>query len=190
MKKISVIILPLLAAALLLQTLSFAWFSHNQLNSPANITGNVHKNYFESGNGTQEAPYVIASPVQLYYFSWLQYLGYFNPDKDGNNVIDTTYYFELKNDLDMEGYKLPPIGTTDNPFLGNFNGNGKTVSNLTVKNVYGELSAPPNGTDPFGGAEIIGFFGVISITQMKSSGFILLGDISCQMLDISISSLS
>ena len=168
MKKTSVILATVLVVALLLQAVSFAWISDNGLSSLVNITGNVHKNYFAYGEGTAEKPYGIATPVQLYYFAWLQYLGFFNVDLDGVEGMDT-YYFELADDLDMTGYKLPPIGTTTKPFLGNFNGNGYTISNLTVKNDYNTLSAPPNDTENFGGAEIIGFFGVIGKLEGDTS---------------------
>ena len=58
---------------------------------------------------------------------------------------------------------LPPIGTTDNPFLGNFDGAGFTVKNAIVENFYSSLIDPPNNTteENFGGVEIIGFFGVV-----------------------------
>ena len=168
MKKTSVILATVLVVALLLQAVSFAWISDNGLSSLVNITGNVHKNYFAYGEGSEDAPYGIATPVQLYYFAWLQYLGFFNVDLDGVEGMDT-YYFELADDLDMTGYKLPPIGTTTKPFLGTFNGKGHTISNLTVKNDYGTLSAPPNGTENFGGAEIIGFFGVIGKLEGDTS---------------------
>ena len=165
MKKTSVILAAVITVCLLLQTFSLAWISDNGLSSLVNITGNVHKNYFEGGDGSAEDPYIIARPVQLYYFAWLQYLGFFNPDENGDKKIDTTYYFKLSENLDMKEngvqYVLPPIGTTDNPFVGNFDGDGYTISNLVVRNNYNSLSAPPNNTDNFGGAEIIGFFGVI-----------------------------
>ena len=165
MKKTSVILAAVITVCLLLQTFSLAWISDNGLSSLVNITGNVHKNYFEGGDGSAEDPYIIARPVQLYYFAWLQYLGFFNPDENGDKKIDTTYYFKLSENLDMKEngvqYVLPPIGTTDNPFVGNFDGDGYTISNLVVRNNYNSLSAPPNNTENFGGAEIIGFFGVI-----------------------------
>lgn len=161
MKKSSAILLVVLAISLLLQSLSLAWISDNGLSSPVDITAHVHKNYFEYGNGTAEEPYGIASPVQLYYFSWLQYLGYFNPDDNNDDKIDTTYYFELANDIDMGGLVLPPIGTQDYPFISNFDGQGYTVSNLVVQNA-GALSDPPKDAgDALSGVEIIGFFGVI-----------------------------
>ena len=171
MKKSSAILLVVLAISLLLQSLSLAWISDNGLSSPVDITANVHKNYFEYGNGSVEEPYGIASPVQLYYFSWLQYLGYFNPDDNGDHVIDRTYYFELANDIDMEGIVLPPIGTLDNPFISNFDGQGFTVSNLVIKNLYGpDLTSPPKDAgDSLSGVEIVGFFGVVGSLEGDTS---------------------
>ena len=165
MKRTSLFLVIVITVAMLVQTFSLAWMSDNGLSSIINVSGAVHKNYFAYGDGSKETPYGIANPVQLYYFAWLQYLGYFNNTDNNNDGFRDPFYFELdpniEGNLDMTGYKLPPIGTIDNPFIGSFNGNGVTISNLTVKNYYNELSAPPSGTDKFGGADIIGFFGVI-----------------------------
>ena len=122
---------------------------------------------------TTAAAYEIKTPDQLYNLAWLQYLGYFN---DGS----TRYYFYLSQDLDMTGYTLPPIGTTEYPFVGSFDGCGHTISNLTVSNRMtsamkhgsGEDSEMPlqayeemtrNGeSEEFGSeTEIVGLFGVV-----------------------------
>lgn len=139
----------------------FAWMSDNGLSSPIDITSNVHKTYFNGGDGTQENPYEIATPLQMYYFGWLQNLGLFNVDNDKDGQIDTVY-FVLSTDIDMDGYNLPPIGTTEYPFLGNFDGGGNTISNITIENELDHLFEPPEGTDDFEQyAEIVGFFGVV-----------------------------
>ena len=190
-----------IALVFLLEPLGLAWMSDNGMSSPIDITSNVHKAYFESGDGTSDlvydedgnivqsatGPYEIKYPLQLYYFAWLQYLGYFNMpklDENGNemkdengNVITNTVYFYLSADLDMDTigdenvpedeqykYVLPPVGTLTNPFLGNFDGQGHTIKDLTVENVKDNLTERPNNTDKFGDAkevEIVGFFGVI-----------------------------
>ncbi len=165
----------LLIAIIMLLPVTYAWVSDNGLSSPIAITSNVHKAYFESGNGTKDieydgngkitkGPYEIAKPLQLYYFAWLQYLGYFNVDNDNDGQIDTIY-FRLSKDLDMKEnsvtYILPPIGTTKHPFLGNFDGEGHVISNLTVDNKFASLIDPPEITGEFSNAEIIGFFGVV-----------------------------
>jgi len=145
-----------------------AWMGNSTENEIA-ITGSIRRSYFERGTGTSENPYVIARPIQLYYFAWLQDLGMFNVDNDNDGDIDPVY-FELGdmndgttvNSIDMTGYSIPPIGTTQNPFLGNFNGNGKTISNVTVSN-ESQTDAPsnPNIGNETTNAQIIGFFGVV-----------------------------
>lgn len=183
-----------IALVFLLEPLGLAWMSDNGMSSPIDITSNVHKSYFESGDGTKDlivdeetgevisGPYEIKYPLQLYYFAWLQYLGYFNTpklDKNGNemkdengNVITDTVYFRVSANLDMDyideitgehyAYVLPPIGTTNQPFLGNFDGGGFTITDLVIENVYDNYLEPPDEAESdFGGVEIIGFFGVI-----------------------------
>ena len=168
---------------IVMQTLSLAWMSDNGMSSAIDITTNVHKTYFQSGDGSAEiirddegniirGPYEIATPLQLYYFAWLQYLGFFNQDSNNDGYIDTTYYFRLSADLDMEGYVLPPIGTTDNPFIGNFDGEGHTINNLTVQNSYSSLIDPPDSASGFKGAEIIGCFGVVGVLDADGTGVV------------------
>ena len=147
---------------------SFAWFSTKvTVTTRDNLTGSSDGSYFAYGDGTQyddpdtaikEGPYGIETPRQLYNLAWLQYLGYFTTPK----------YFELANDIDMTGWVLPPIGTTDNPFVSEFNGNGFTVSNLTVTNSLSEILATnkapsriKSGHISFTNVNVVGMFGVV-----------------------------
>jgi hypothetical protein len=57
----------------------------------------------------------------------------------------------LTADIDMEYYEWTPLGTPDNYFIGAFNGNGHTISNLRITQT---LSADSDYNDTF-----IGFFG-------------------------------
>lgn len=175
MKKIiSAAVLICVILVILLEPMSLAWMSDNGLSSPIDIKSNVHKSYFESGNGTKElikdddgeiisGPYEIAHPIQLYYFAWLQYLGYFNQDNNDDGKVDTVY-FRLSRDIDMKEdgvqFVLPPIGSADNPFLGSFDGEGNTIKNLVVQNVDEGITEAPT-TGGIAGVEIVGFFGVI-----------------------------
>ena len=181
MKKFLVVTALLaVVSTIVLQSISLAWMSDNGLSSPIDITTNVHKAYFASGDGLKDVemdgdevvhgPFEIATPLQLYYFAWLQYLGFFNNVDNNEDGEPDTVYFRLSADLDMDytnedgvrtQFVLPPIGTTDMPFIGNFDGEGHTITDLTVENKYSSLIEPPDGTENFKGAEIIGFFGVI-----------------------------
>lgn len=161
---------------------SLAWYRPvNADFGPASINGHIRSAYFESGDGTvseqepekEHAAYEIKYPEQFYNLAWLQYLGYFNKayDADGNEIssgqIQPTYFY-LSADLDMTGYVLPPIGTRDYPFIGNFDGNNKTVSNLTVSNV---LDSEDMAVDEqLKNAEIVGVFGVVGSLAAETNG--------------------
>ena len=140
-------------------TASLAWFidmvtySFEQVDLQANSGGA----YFAYGSGTDADPFGISSPRHLYNLAWMQYLGMFE---------DRQYHFELANDVNMSGYYLPPIGTEQYPFLGEFDGKGKTISGLTVTNSYADYTgyskAPEEVTNSnFVAPVIVGFFGVV-----------------------------
>lgn len=134
---------------------TYAWYRPIKLNfAPAKVDGSIRASYFQSGDGSQAKPFEIAKPEQFYNLAWLQYLGKFN-EADENRTIPTIYFY-LSADIDMTGYVLPPVGTEKYPFVGNFDGNGKTVTGL-------EIAAP---TDlPIEGEyenpQIVGAFGVV-----------------------------
>ena len=163
----------------------YAWLS-NSLESTVGATAYVHKSYFESGDGTSTQQYNVSYdaqgnpthgydsqgnpltseagcafeiryPLQLYYFAWLQNLGYFNEPDPVTGEIEPVYFY-ISEDLDMTGWVLPPSGTAEYPFIGEFNGNGHTISNLTVTNANTVTDIPNEGTT---GDQIIGFFGVV-----------------------------
>ena len=173
----------------------FAWYI-NKLSTKLNIEADIVGSYFEQGNGTEDMPYVIHRPIQLYYFAWLQNLGYFDGDNPASTTSDKKYYFTLSSDIDMSenaAYSvLPPIGTIDHPFVGVFDGryhyqeykDGNpvadeldpnntlegtyhTISNLTISN--DDLSnVPQNGEEE---QQFVGLFGVIgSMTNHSVTG--------------------
>lgn len=79
-----------------------------------------------SGSGTEADPYLIFNPIQL--------------DQVRNFLNRDNVYFKLMADIDLEEYLAEnypiqgwlPIGTSSSPFLGYFDGNGKTITNLTI----------------------------------------------------------
>lgn len=186
MKKNIIKASAMLLVFLLYMFSALAWFA-DSLSVKPGIEGTVHKSYFESGDGTSADQYAgneaehnnddtgcafeIKHPAQLYYFAWLQALGYFNQPNSGETGIDQTYFY-LSADLDMTGYVLPQIGTQEYPFVGNFNGNGHTISNLTVQNTdtAGDTAwtDKPEKTFNNNDIQIVGFFGVIG--EIGSTG--------------------
>ena len=150
-------------AAIVAITSSGAWFTHtafvNKSENP--FGGTVEDAYYAYGDGTADNPFGITRPRHLYNLAWLQYLGFYN------HADDHQYYFELDADIDMSGYSaLPPIGTELNPFVGNFNGQGHTISNLTISNDFDDYTLHPAAIGAFDNStkkqpHILGLFGVV-----------------------------
>lgn len=99
------------------------------------------------GNGTEKTPYLIKSTNDLDALA----------TSVNNGTSYEGVYFQLENSLDYENQNYTPIGTlykengktVNRPFKGFFNGNGKTISNITINNhsnnyigVFGYVSAP------------------------------------------------
>ncbi len=153
---------------------SFAWFLlPSSTKGVSGMDGEATGSYFsivngDKADGTKDHPFGIQNAQQLYYFNWLQDLGYFNKDEDKDGKIDQQYYFVLMNDIDASEKVLPPAGTTEYPFVGNFDGQGHKISGLTISNSWGSLKNKPStakSTDnkevTLNNAEIVGFFGVV-----------------------------
>ena len=140
---------------------SIAWFNPKAtiLRENDELTASTMGAYFAYGNGASNNVYGITKPRHLYNLAWLQYLGFFK-DSEGN---PTQPYFRVDNDIDMsEIGPLPPIGTTDHPFIGNFDGGNHTISGLTVSNDFNEYTTYPYDVEGrFVAPQIVGFFGVV-----------------------------
>lgn len=95
---------------------------------------------FKYGDGTAASPYLIQSCAELALFR--------------NNVnTGTTYsgqYFQLVRNLDLNGNYWTPIGITEKPFQGVFDGAGYTISNAKIA-----IAALTTSIDSYG------FFGSI-----------------------------
>ncbi|MGN1039920.1 MAG: hypothetical protein ACI4QL_00660, partial [Candidatus Fimimonas sp.] len=141
-----------------------AWFALGGSFLPP-ISATAAANYFESGTGTKDDPFIISAPIHLYNFSWLQNKGVFNEtDENGKQI---THYFKLKNDIDMYNGSavtgaVPPIGTTDQPFWGYFDGNGKTIANLWVSSDYNDWEQKPDNAASLNVGSDVGMFGKIA----------------------------
>lgn len=148
---------------------TYAWYRPIKLNfAPAKVDGSIRASYFASGDGSKYAPFEIAKPEQFYNLAWLQYLGKFN-EADENGAIPTTYFY-LSADIDMTGYVLPPVGTEKYPFVGNFDGNGRTVTGLEIA-VPTDLPIEGEYEEP----QIVGAFGVVG-TMNGEAGNITIGE--------------
>lgn len=106
-------------------------------------------NPFSGGSGTAEDPYLLSTQYDL--FNLATYV-------NGMNTSYASAYYQLANDVDLEGYDWQPIGTYtadngyDHAFSGVFDGAGHTVSGFSV-------SSPDT--------RYIGFFGLIYNGSVK-----------------------
>ena len=123
---------------------------------------NAISSYFESGSGTADDPYIISNAYHFYNMSWLLNLGKLDPEHQ---------HFELKagiGEIDIAGQldgtmgrsgAIPPIGTSDNPFTGSFNGNGVVIKNLWVSTDPDDWYEQPGQYDDFNIGTDVGLFG-------------------------------
>ena len=176
-------ILPLLLATVALFTVTtLSWLMpSNSITFPSTFGGSSKTAYFAGGNGSETDPYLLNSPVHIYNLAWLQYIGYFNLGKDAqdndiNNGRSQTY-FKLTDNINMSALSsaIPPIGTEQYPFIGVFDGNGKSIRCVNIStekgSSYDVVSKYPDNAEFNGGSllystdksqeiSIVGLFGV------------------------------
>jgi hypothetical protein len=112
-----------------------------------------------AGAGTKANPYQLSRPIDLYYLADLV------NDDFWSGAYARAYYI-LTDDIDMEGEQLYIIGdgTTDYAFFcGDFNGNGKTISNYYIDDTIIEQSAYTEVFMPY-----IGLFGEAMATTSRA----------------------
>ncbi len=177
-KKFIMIITTIVVCLVFVVTMSYAWFTESNTKKTT-IDGSTPTAYYKSGDGTKDNPYVIARPVHLYNFAWLQYMGTYNKlDSDGN-LIPT--YFKIESDetdengnavLDMSNTNysiLPPIGTEANPFVGNFDGNNTIIKGLTTSS--NDFKLKPASVKDYTEPHILGFFGYVGQASSTITGY-------------------
>ena len=84
----------------------------------------VTSGYTFSGSGISENPYLIKSAADL--------AGLAANVNSGTNYQGK--YFRLETNIDLMGHEWTPIGTREKYFYGNFDGDGKVITNLTISN--------------------------------------------------------
>ncbi len=161
MKKKSIVIINLIVAILIAAFAigyAFAWMGKDLRDKNYKFGGSSASSYFAGGTGTQDDPYTITNKYHVYNLAWLQDTGRFGNDK---------YYFALDGDVQMDDMWVPPIGTDAEPFIGEFDGRGHTISGLKVTTNRDKLtSCPVVNNAGFQFSRAVGFFG---FTENKSS---------------------
>lgn len=135
----------------------FAWFTGDMINRELEMEG-ASAAYFEDGSGTEEDPFIITNERHIYNLAWLNNTGRFGTNK---------YYFKVANNVVISDNDwIPPIGTDSNPFYGEFDGQGATISGLKVttdknklkNSLYGSAYAQVTEAD-YTFSNAVGFFG-------------------------------
>ncbi|MCQ2911960.1 MAG: hypothetical protein MJ190_00350 [Bacilli bacterium] len=144
---------------------TLAWITTSNKVSVGDASGYTQGAYFARGRGTSDDPYILNAPIHLYNLAWLQEMGKFNVLSGGKYG---QVYFEMEADIDVTGteyQKLPPIGTKENPFLGNFDGKGHTISGVKTCNALGSgdnaILRKPSSVTTLETVNIMGVFGVV-----------------------------
>lgn len=104
----------------------------------------VDLSFFTTGNGTQAHPYVISTAKQLKKFA-----------KSVDEYNYSGCYVSLGANIDISGSDWDSIGNDGAPFDGTFDGNGYTISGLT-------LGSEQQAYTPTSDETIIGLFSVLS----------------------------
>ena len=150
---IKFLVLAFLIVSFMIHLLALSTYGWLQLLTPQPVTidASIITQYFDHGSGTQEDPFVITRPIHYYHLVALYQLKYgifateglyyqLGYDMDNNGTPEVYEYDNngmptgnTSSSLNMTCYPtLWPIGTSQMPFCDDFNGNGLTVSNLTV----------------------------------------------------------
>ncbi|MBO4741561.1 MAG: hypothetical protein J5605_07980, partial [Bacteroidales bacterium] len=114
----------------------------------------AHNYTFCGGAGTQNNPYLICNETDLRNLSMIVNAG----------VPYSNTYFRLVNNIAMAQGAFTPIGNLTTPFRGHFDGNNKSITNLTMSNTTGDHN---------------GLFGMIiggSISNLTVGGTVAGGD--------------
>ena len=107
-------------------------------------TGEIDESIFASGKGTAEEPYIIATEKQLRDFAGSL-----------NDKIDYTNKFvALGDDITLSSDEWKPVGRSDYLFNGTFDGQGHTVSGMTLGSAEKPFALDKENL-------YIGFFGVL-----------------------------
>ena len=168
--KIKKLIISLLMLMIGLSTtslsLTFAWLmSATTYLNVDTLQGGVISQYFDSGSGEENDPFIITRPVHLYnmtelYDKWEGFAEanhYFQLGKDLDNDGDLEFYSYDDNGVYQETYSdslnmnyyesFRPIGSEEKAFGGHFEGSNLVIDNLNISG---------------SGVSDIGFFGYVT----------------------------
>ena len=92
------------------------------INTESEWDGQEIATKFSYGTGTEKAPYLIADGSELAYLA----------EQVNNGNTYEGQYFQLACDIDLGNQTWTPIGNTNNPFRGIFDGAGHTIAKANI----------------------------------------------------------
>ena len=107
-------------------------------------TGEINESKFASGKGTAEDPYIIKTEDQLRAFA----------DSMNDKIDYTNKFVALGDDITLSSAEWKPVGGSDYLFNGTFDGQGHTVSGMTLGSKDEAFALDKENL-------YIGFFGVL-----------------------------
>ena len=140
MKKILSIVLT---ALIITSVLPMQMFNY----TASAVSGNTTE--FAGGSGTEDDPYLIETKEHLNNVRNYLDAHY----KMLSDIVFTDADFAEGGDFYNDGIGWCPIGTADIPFTGSFDGDGKSISGLTIVSQSSE-------------AALVGFFGYCKNTKL------------------------
>lgn len=187
-------VLLLLFCALFFSATSYAWLYNSTSFESDSLKGATLTQYFAGGDGlTEETAFRITMPEHLYNLTWLQNKNYFTEGHNGETP--KSYYFKLDADIDMAGTlsgttsetgAIPPIGSKANPFIGYFDGQGHTVSNLWVSSEPTDWRESPeyDATEDYSYG--VGLFGYIQRPDGDDTSQVYAGNFYLQNIEVTV----
>lgn len=174
-KKAFILFFILVALLGTLITASVAWFTNRLEATNDGFQGSAIVSYFAGGDGSKEDPYRIAEPRHLYNLAWLQNMTDFGGERKYFKVADANgnpITINMAGELSTDGVSgaIPPIGSINRPFKGEFDGNGSIIENLWVSTDPDDWKRLPQGLntefESSGEVDYVGLFGAIGETAI------------------------
>jgi hypothetical protein len=122
---------------LLLACVTIFWKTYSEFVTDTHIWDGTTGTSYAGGNGTQASPYLISNGKEL---------AYFRDQVDGGSTYAGSY-FQLTNDIDLNGKTWDPIGTYATSFRGTFDGAGHIISNVLISTAS---TLPTSGITSYG----------------------------------------
>ena len=93
----------------------------------------IYNQLFSGGVGTDTDPYILSSAYDLKNFATFY---------NNEIAVRPETYVKLDNDIDCTGITIETIGNSNAAYSGTFDGNGKTISNVTNLKNSSTASSP------------------------------------------------